>query len=242
VIIALALALMLAPALVLAPAAARDPDVVAGEAAYREGRWDDASVAFDAAWRRSGDPTFLYTRAQVERRAGRCDKAIELFEQFLGTSPAAEAEAAARRYLEECRASLPPPDPVAADPVPAPVPPVGDEPPPPVAPARPTRRWSRDPLAPVLVSIGGAAMVGGAALLGIAATRFSGARDEPDDRRYADRVAGARRLEIAGATILPIGTALVIGGIVRWALLARGARQSCRVSRGSASKLLPRGW
>lgn len=215
--------MILALALCLALAPDRDPDVVAGEAAYREGRWDDASVAFDAAWRRSGNPTFLYTRAQVERKAGRCEVAIELYEQFLTTSPPAEAERAAQEYLAECRASLPPPDPVATTP-PDPVPATIDAPPPPQPRAR---RWNRDPLAPVLVATGGAAMIGGAALLGVAAARFHGARDEPDDGDYSDRIAGARRLEIAGATVLPIGTALVIGGVIRWALLARAERRAC---------------
>lgn len=215
--------MILALALCLALAPDRDPDVVAGEAAYREGRWDDASVAFDAAWRRSGNPTFLYTRAQVERKAGRCEVAIELYEQFLTTSPPAEAERAAQQYLAECRASVPAPDPIASPP--DPVPPTTDEPPPPVA--KPTKKWNRDPLAPVLVATGGAAMIGGAVLLGISSSRFDGARDEPDDAEYADRIAGARRLEIAGAVVLPVGTALLVGGIIRWALLARAERRAC---------------
>ncbi len=223
---------MLALVLVLAFAApaTRDPDVVAGEAAYREGRWDDASVAFDAAWRRTGNPTFLYTRAQVERRAGRCPVAIELYEQFLGTSPGAQAAAAAERNLDACKASLPATEP---EPPPDPVPPA--ETPTDLPPPTTPRSWRSDPVAPVLVALGGAALVTGGALVGVAYRNVDRADDAPDDRGYADRLAGARRLEIAGATLMPIGTALVVGGIIRWALVARAARQSCRSARACAA-------
>jgi hypothetical protein len=219
--VSLALALVLA----LAPEA-RDPDVVAGEAAYREGRWDDASVAFDAAYRRSGNPTYLYTRAQVERKAGRCDVAIGLFEKFLSTKPPEAAGKAAQEYLDECRASLPAPEP---DPVPPPR--VEIDPADSLPADDPPRRWPRDPLAITLVATGGVAMVTGAALVGIA-FRDNGRADEAgDDAEYVRRIDRARTLQIAGATVLPIGAALVIGGAVRWAVLAKRDR-SPRVAFG----------
>jgi hypothetical protein len=220
----------LALAWALAPAPARDPDVVAGEAAYREERWDDASVAFDAAWRRTGDPIFLYTRAQVERRAGRCEVAIELYEQFLATKPPAEAGAAAQGYLDGCRASQPAPTPDPTEP-PASEPTTStiDTLPPPSATQRP---WSRDPTAAVLIAAGGAAMIAGAALIGVAHRDVDHAGEAPDDRSYGDRITRARRFEIAGATVLPIGALLVAGAAIRWALLARRQR-AARVQIGA---------
>lgn len=219
--------------LVLALAPARDPDVVAGEAAYREGRWDDASVAFDAAYRRSGNPTFLYTRAQVERKAGRCDVAIGLFEKFLATSPPEAAGKAAQEYLDECRASVPKEDPTQPPPPRVEVDPA-DSVPPDESSARP---WHRDPLGASLVATGAAALVAGAALTAVAHRDVDRAADAPDDRDYVDRLDRARTLQIAGATLMPVGAALVIGGAIRWAVLAKRDRTQ-RVTFGVS----PRGF
>lgn len=204
-------------ALALTMAPARDPQAVAGEAAFAEGRWDDASAAFDAAWRNSQDPAFLYARAQAERRAGRCKLAIVLYEQFVAAGVGPEGRAAAEQYIAECRALLPvePPPPVV-------VPPPVDAPPETVTPRRP---WHRDPLAAALVAGGGVALVAGAVLVPLAYRTAKRADDAPDDRAYADRFATASRLELGGAIALSVGTALVVGGIVRWAVLARRARR-----------------
>lgn len=217
----LALALVLA----LAPEA-RDPDVVAGEAAYREGRWDDASVAFDAAYRRSGNPTYLYTRAQVERKAGRCDVAIGLFEKFLATKPPEAAGKAAQEYLDECRASLPAPEP---DPVPPPR--IEIDPADSLPADDPPRRWPKDPLAITLVATGGVAMVTGSVLVAFAFREMRLADTARNDREYVRNVERARSMQIAGATLLPVGVALAIGGAIRWEVLAKRER-SRRVALG----------
>jgi hypothetical protein len=210
--------LVVACALTIAPA--RDPQAVAGEAAFAEERWDDASVAFDAAYRNTGDPAFLYARAQAERRAGRCKLAIVLYEQFVATGVGPEGSAAAKQYIEECRALLPADPPPATDPVAEPV--VGPMPPPPVAPPRP---WHRDPLAASLVGAGGAAAVAGAVLVALAYRGARRADDASDDERFASGYRSASRLELGGAVALSIGTALVIGGVVRWAVLRSRARE-----------------
>jgi hypothetical protein len=222
----------LALVLVLALAeGARDPDVVAGEAAYREGRWDDASVAFDAAYRRSGNPTFLYTRAQVERKAGRCDVAIGLFEKFLATGPPEAAGKAAQEYLDECRASV-----AVADPVEPPPPRVEIDPVDSLPPDDPPKRWPKDPLAITLVATGGVAMAAGAGLLAFAFRGMRLANTARNDREYARNVERARSMQISGATLLPLGVALAIGGAVRWEVLAKRER-----SRRVAVGVSPRG-
>lgn len=200
-------------------APARDPQAVAGEAAFAEARWDDASAAFDAAYRNTGDPAFLYARAQAERRAGRCKLAIVLYEQFVASGVGSEGKAAAEQYIQECRALLPaePPPPV-VDPDPDAAEPVT---PPPLPPPRP---WHRDPLAGVLVGVGGVALVAGAVLIPLGYRRADDADDAPDDRDYAKDFESASRLELGGALALSVGSALVVGGIVRWAILRRRAR------------------
>lgn len=204
--------LVVACALTMAPA--RDPQAVVGEAAFAEERWDDASAAFDAAYRNTGDPAFLYARAQAERRAGRCKLAIVLYEQFVAADVGEEGSAAATQYIAECRALLPadPPPPVPVDPV--------IEPPPEPKP----RPWHRDPLAAALVGGGGAALVAGAVLIPLGYGRAEKADGASDDRRFASGYRTASRLELGGAVALSVGAALVIGGVVRWVVLRRRAR------------------
>jgi hypothetical protein len=200
---ALVLAIALGPA--------KNPNVDAGEAAYKDGRWDDASVAFAAAFDDTGEPIYLYTRAQAERRAGRCKLAIDLYTRFLATSPPEKSAQAATRYRDECRALLPP------EPAPAPAPaPVVDTTTddPPVPP--PAKHWARDPAGAMLVATGAAGIVTGSVLLGLAYRDLDDASTAPDDLGYSDRVERAHRFEIAGGTVLAVGSALLIGGVARW--------------------------
>jgi hypothetical protein len=223
-------------ALALALVAAKNPNVEAGEAAYKDGRWDDASVAFAAAYDDTNDPIFLYTRAQAERRAGRCKLAIELYTQFLATKPPEKAEQAALRYRDECRALLPP------EPAPAPAPrttPAADTIDEPVrSPARP---WWRDPAGGVLVGTGAAGIVTGAVLVGLAHRDLDRAPGASDDRSYGDRIDRAHRLEIAGGTVLAVGSALLVGGVVRWLVVrSRNAGSTRRAPGLARSRSRPR--
>ncbi|HET6582616.1 MAG TPA: hypothetical protein VFG69_04200 [Nannocystaceae bacterium] len=226
-------------ALALLFAAPRNADVEAGEAAYREGRWDEASAAFAAAYDDTGDPTFLYTRAQAERRAGRCETAVDLYTKFLATSPPEEAARAAGQYRDECRALLPPepePTPAVTSPTVTPDTMPADEP---AKPATPPRKWSRDPAGGALVGVGAAALVTGAVLVGLAYRDVDRAPGAGDDRRYGDRVDRAHRLEIAGGTVLAVGSALVVGGIVRWLVVRSRSAGSTRRAPGLARSRSP---
>jgi hypothetical protein len=201
---ALVLAIALGPA--------KNPNVEAGEAAYKDGRWDDASVAFAAAFDDTGEPIYLYTRAQAERRAGRCKLAIDLYTRFLATNPPEKSAQAATRYRDECRALLPPEPEPAPAPAPAPVVDAADDPP--DAPA--AKHWARDPAGAVLVATGAAGIVTGSVLLGLAYRDVDDASTASDDLGYSDRVERAHRFEIAGGTVLAVGSALLIGGVARW--------------------------
>ncbi len=211
----------LAVAWCLVAAPARDPQAKAGEAAFAEQRWDEASAAFDAAYRNTGDAAFLYARAQAERRAGRCKLAIVLYEQFVATSPGPEGRSAAEQYIAECRALLPaaPPE---AEPVAPPEPLADAQPVPPPTPR--VRPWQRDPLAATLVALGGGALVAGAVLVPLAYRTARAADDAGDDRAYGQRFDQARAREIGGAIALSIGAALVVGGVTRWVVQARRGR------------------
>lgn len=213
-----------------------DDDIAAGEKAWKEERWDDASQAFARAYEQTGEPKFLYTRAQAERRAGRCEDAIALYEEFLETKPAEKAQELARKYIEECRALLPPepePEPV-PEPEPDPVddpttddrvgpePPIVDDPPPP-------KPWYRDPWGDALVGIGVVAATAGGAMVGVAYRDANAADDASDDRAFGQELDRAQTLERAGAITLGVGAALLVGGVVRWAVVGAKSKRQARL-------------
>lgn len=210
-------------------APSKHPDVTRGEAAYREGRWDEASAAFAAAHESTGDPTYLYTQAQAERRAGRCEVAIELYDRFLASDPPAQAAGAARGFQAECRAAprdapASAPETEAATTSPGPVPPPRVSPP--DAPRSAAPRWWNDPVGGVLVSIGGAALVAGATMVGLAPRELRRSRMLSDEAGRDERIDRAKTFQIVGATVLATGVALAIGGVVRWVLIARRGRRA----------------
>lgn len=247
----LVLALLAAPEPPAAEEVTPQKIVAEAEAAWLDERWDDASVAFERAYEATGDATFLYTRAQAEKRAGRCETAIELYEAFIESAPPAKAETSARELIEECKAELPEPPPAEVSPVPDPTagdPTLADSPASPTpTPATttdeptPTRPWYRDPWGGVLVGAGVAVAATGGVLVGVAHARADDAGDAPDDRAFGDELQGARRLETGGAIALGVGGALLVAGIVRWAVLGtRGRdRSALRITGTSLTVTLP---
>ena len=223
------------PAAVVAVAPAED-DIAAGERAWKEERWDDAAEAFARAYAQTGDPTFLYTRAQAERRAGRCEEAIAHYEEFLETDPADKAKELAHKYIDECRASLPEPEPDPPEPEPDPPgdptaeDPATEEPDPPVIDDPPMLRpWYRDPWGDALVGVGVVAAAAGGAMVGVAYRRANAADDAPDDRAFGQELDGAQTLERAGAITLGAGAALLVAGVVRWAVVGAKNKRQARV-------------
>jgi hypothetical protein len=121
-----------------------------------------------------------------------------------------EAEA----VIEDCREILgdeaepePPPPTVRVDATP--------EPPP---PAR--VKWWRDPAGGALLGTGLAATAVGATLYGLS---FARARDQPGETEMAfeDRRQSVRSFSAAGITLLAVGGALLVGAIVRYAVVGR---------------------
>jgi hypothetical protein len=194
-----------------------DPAVQAGEL-FRNGEFEKAAAAFAEAYARTGDPALLFGRAQALRRAGSCGAAIEVFEQFIATSPPAADVQAARDVIEACRSILgeepTEPEPPLAQPQATP------EPPPP----RP--RWHRDVAGGVLLGSGLAVAATGAALYG---TAFGRAGEPPagpmqSEQAYEARQRSIRTLAATGGGLLIGGTALLVGSVVRYAIVARRER------------------
>jgi tetratricopeptide (TPR) repeat protein len=208
-----------------------DPAVRAGEL-FRDGEFEKAAAAFAEAYARTGDPALLFGRAQALRRAGNCGAAIEVFEQFIATSPPAADVQAARDVIEACRSILgeepTEPEPHLAAPQATPEP---DPPPPP----RP--RWHRDVAGGVLLGSGLAVAATGAALYG---TAFGRAGEPPagpmqSEQAYEARQRSIRTLAATGGGLLIGGTALLVGSVVRYAIVARRERARREVARQRAA-------
>lgn len=202
-----------------------DPAARAG-ALFRDGEYAEAAAAFEVAYERTGDPALLFGRAQALRRAGNCGAAIEVFEAFIATSPPEPDVRAARDVIEACRAIL-------GDDAIEPVGPVEPTPQPELrpAPAKPPRpSWPRDVAGGVLLGTGLAVAVSGAALYGVA---FGRARNRVEtEQAYEQRQRSVRSLGATGVTLLVTGGALLVGSVMRYALLAR--RSNDRAQRSTA--------
>lgn len=221
-------------------------DVVGRAAAHVEaGRYEQALAVLDEAERERPLPVFVYVRATVEERRGRCEQAMALYRDFLAHDvPQADAEDA-RRGQARCRAALglPAEDAVVAEP------PAGDDTGGEVEPDAPdgierdtdpapaaaddrepprARRWYADPL-------GGALMAGGVVGLGVgiglSAQSRADARAADDAaslQTFDDRAQRAIRLDRAGIATMAVGGALLVAGAVRYAVV--GTRDRRRVA------------
>jgi hypothetical protein len=159
-------------------------------------------------------------QAELVRRQGRCEEALELYKRFLSENPPAEDISAAERSMEECRAEVEP----APAPPPAAVAPETDPPPPRAAPPAP-RRWYADPLGNGLFWPGLAVAAAGSGLLGAAHRNRAAAEDADSEPAYLDTLGAAPEMSAAGIALLSVGGALMLAGVIRYAVVARRAKR-----------------
>jgi hypothetical protein len=222
-VLALALALSLAP-----DPAEVDAIIDKATAAFDRKDWNGASRALADAYVLDPRPDLLYARAQAERLAGRCNVALPLYDRFLAEEKAgSQAAADARVNRSSCAQVV-----------------AGTQPQPSKAPAErrgadasrardPARpRWYRDPAGGVLVALGGVSTVIGGSLLGIALSRDKQADTAANEGSFVDRKRGAHTQHQVGIAVLSIGGAMLIAGVVRWAVLAsKDGRAPSRTAR-----------
>ncbi|HWB80978.1 MAG TPA: hypothetical protein VG755_38710 [Nannocystaceae bacterium] len=228
------LALPIALVLSLGPKASEIEAIRAqGKAAFAAKDFDRASRAFADAYVLDPQPDLLYNRAQAERLAGRCNVAVGLYEQFLKVEPASTQVAAdARLHLAKCKAAAP------SDAAANGASQDGGTPRTPSQRPRKQAAWYRDPAGGVLVALGGVSVVIGGSVLGIALSRDKKAADAANEGGFVDRKDSARTQHRVGIAVLSIGGALLVAGIVRWAVVAsKGQRtppSNARVGFGVA--------
>lgn len=232
-LVALVLALGVASPAAAAPRArAGDPDAeyvrtVVGRAAAHvdAGRYAEALAVLDEAERTRPHAVFVYVRATIEERRGDCERASQLYERFLELDvPDSDAEDA-RRGIERCRGSSPaePDPPVAAEPSPPSSETPALDPGPPDGP--PPRPWITDPWGGVLAATG---LVGMGVGVGLVARSRADARASTTAATLQDFDELSRRavrLDTAGIVTLGVGSALLLAGVVRYALVATRPRR-----------------
>ncbi len=198
--------------------------------AWERGDFATAAEALDTAYAIEPQPDLLYSRAQARRMMGRCRDALVLFEAYLSTNPSAPDKVRDTTVnIDRCRAELeeatdPPTVDENADP-PAPKPTTTRGPPSPDETQSPSRRWYRDPLGGALVGVGTAGLLTGA-LLWRSTVRA-------DDRSARAGTYGefrrshvlAERLDLAATVVTVSSSALLVGGVIRWAVLAARQRR-----------------
>jgi hypothetical protein len=229
IVLPLALAFSLGP-----EPAEIDAIVAQAEAAFERKDWDGASRALADAYLLDPRPDLLYARAQAERLAGRCNVALPLYDRFLAEERADTVAAEdARDNRERCAALT------AGTTAAAPAQPADQG----TKPAKPRDRadrgaWYRDPAGGVLVALGAVSTVIGGSVLGIALSRDKKAADAANEGGFVDRKDDARTQHHVGIAVLSIGGALLVAGVVRWAVVAskreRRAGREARLRVGLA--------
>jgi tetratricopeptide (TPR) repeat protein len=223
--VSLSTALCLAVAVAVVPAhdAARAEAVVAEALAFHsDGELAEASAALERAYRIYPDRDYLYMRGLIEREAGNCDIAVDLFAAFLDESPPLVDVEATQEQLAKCEATLPSPAPEpATEPPPPTATPVRVEPPTSVDRSVPTpERWWRDPAGGGLFGSGLVLVAAGAGMLAGAAVSADVERADTAGK-YRQGVQRAQGLNAAGIAVVSLGAGLAIGGIIRWVVVAR---------------------
>lgn len=214
-------------------------DAEEGVEAFAEGRYDDAARILERAYAATPEPPLLFAWAQAERYAGRCDVAVPLYRAYLDSAPPADVSALAREAITACgedpdRAA----EPEAAEPEatePAATEPVVTEPavPEPVDRRRPaaTDAWGHALTWPGLAVSGV-----GAGLLGEAHRRKAAGERAPTEQAYREAMAGAPGLSRAGIALLAGGGALVVAGVIRFAVVAARGRGDGRPGPRDAAR------
>ena len=230
------------------------------QAAFEAQDFAKAAKLLEEAYLIEPNAQLLYPWAQAERSQGNCETAITLYERFLESKPAKQFADAAQGNIDRCREQLEEEgaamvveddegaedetgeDLLADTEDTEPEPEVAPEPAPVKAPAdRGTKKpkaWFRDPVGGVLVGLGVGGVGAGAALMGIASSRAKSIGNADLNTEYEDTRDAATKLNTGGIVALSIGGALLVSGIVRWAVVARKNKQN-EASQSAALWLQP---
>ncbi|MBV1861705.1 MAG: hypothetical protein KUG77_25015 [Nannocystaceae bacterium] len=212
-----------------------DPEALAhvdaAGSAFQIGEYAKAAVHLKAAYAIEQRPELLYAWAQVERLAGHHRVAAGLYEAFLEQDPDSGSAGEAQAHMVEMRALAgEPPEPT--EPLPDDTEPIVNDTEQDSAPARPLKgEW----LAPTLLGAGGAIAIAGGVVLILGRTRVTASIDAPTEQAYFSEIDAGRQVYYAGAATLGAGALIMVGGAIRYALVARrGAKPNPQKTQATA--------
>jgi len=165
----------------------------------------------------------LYAKAQTLNKLDRCREAVPIYNEVLQRLPDnSEAASTVKDALISCAEKL------AADEGEPEAEPEAEPEPEPEAEPEPEPAWYKDIPAPIIVGVGLVGVGVGAAFL----AQGNGLDPESaaDYGAFEDERTTQRQLRIRGGVIAGVGGALVVGGIVRYVLVARRLRNEEGVS------------
>lgn len=209
--------------------------VVARVAAHVEARrYERALAVLDDAERTRPHAVFVYVRATIEERRGDCERAAELYLRFLELDVPDDDAEDARRGVARCRGEAPASDPdgpaeASDEPEAAPVGPAPSSLDPDASDEPPPRPWVADPWGGALIASG---VVGVGVGVGLVAQSRSDARATASAtslQTFDELSRRAIRLNAAGIATLAVGSALLLGGVLRYALVGTRPRRQSRV-------------
>jgi tetratricopeptide (TPR) repeat protein len=232
-----------------APQGLKDPDAIAhadaaAEAAAAED-YDTAIRHLKAAYAIEQEPLLLYAWAQAERLSGNYRASISLYQAFLEQHPDGEIANKARVNLldarskvrEEAENSTPAessPEDETDDEQDTPPPPDEDE-----DEDETPSPLKGEKLAPALLGIGAAVTITGGVLMGLGRSRVANADSQPTEEAYFTELDASRNLYYAGAATLGAGGLIMIGGAIRYILVAKRGK----TPKSTASTMvIPRGF
>jgi len=198
-----------------------------GTELFKSGDFDAAIEEYRKGYAKEEDPVFLYAWAQAELRQEHCAPAVKLYRKYLETNPPEASAEAARQGILECADKLaadeapPAPSDTPAEPATEPTTPDEDPVDEPKQPRQ--KKWSRDPLAISLTTVGIALVGAGVGVLAAGIVQKKKAMENYGE--FDKRQGPARNMQIAGAVVLGVGAAVLVGGIVRFAVLGARAKK-----------------
>lgn len=228
--LSLGVALLLsAPTVAAAAPAFKDREAQAlydqGIERFDVGDFEGALQELDASLAVERSTAALYAKAQSLNKLERCREAVPIYNEVLATVPEdSAAYGAVKDALVTCAEKLAlEDDPVAPVSEPEPEEDVGaadladevDQ-----QPAKPRKAWYTDPYAPIFIGVGAVGVGLGGYYLSEASKEDARQPGQYDE--FAAKGERVRRLQIQGGVILGVGGALLLTGVIRYAVL--GAR------------------
>ncbi len=204
---------------------------------FSEGNFGDAAKLIEKAYLIEPVPELLFPWAQAEREQGNCRAAIDLYGRLLEEIPEGRMADSARSNIALCEEEMPPEEETVAVVDDEPLEEI-DEPEPEPEPVAVTKtdeqpkakQWFKDPAGGVLTGLGVVGVGAGAALLIVARGTANGAPDAASLDDYNAQSDSALTQRNAGAGVLSVGGALLVAGVIRYALVAKKNKASATAS------------